>query len=247
MNANNQSRIVVIALLIIGSGILLLFNSLGLLPAVISEIFISWQMLLIVIGFIMLLTSEEKIAGTVMVAIGGIFLLAKFYDFKVSVWNIIWPTILILIGIMLLTRHLRKRKEQRTQPEPQWSGTDQNGQKVDLPDVINEVAIFGGNEKMIFSRNLKGGKITNIFGGSELNFSKSELADGINTLEVLCIFGGSTMVIPSHWDVKIDVISIFGGFTDKRFKNPEPIPERTKTLYIKGLVIFGGGELKSYP
>ena len=51
--------------------------------------------------------------------------------------------------------------------------------------------------------------------------------------------------MPSNWQVQIDVISIFGGFTDKRNVLPPVSAKLEKTLIVKGLVIFGGGEIRN--
>lgn len=234
MSTQNQSRTLAIALLIIAAGVLLLVNSLNLIPYEIRRIVISWQMLLIAIGFVSLLTSKEKITGLVLIAIGGIFLIAKLSDLPVSVWSILWPTVLIIIGVSLLYSHSRKGSFQMV------------NEGEDSGDYIDEVAIFGGNEKSITARNFRGGKITNIFGGSELNFSKAELAEGESQIEVLYIFGGSSIIVPPDWDVNMDVVSVFGGFSDKRYKKHDTDTDVRKRLTIKGLVIFGGGDLKSY-
>jgi len=59
------------------------------------------------------------------------------------------------------------------------------------------------------------------------------------------MFGGSTLIIPKEWKVKSDVVAIFGGFDED---NQPVITEKEdkKVLFIKGLAIFGGGEIKRY-
>ena len=44
----------------------------------------------------------------------------------------------------------------------------------------------------------------------------------------------------------MNVTSIFGGFSNKSVKDPSSFVDQSKTLIIKGLVVFGGGELKTY-
>jgi len=56
------------------------------------------------------------------------------------------------------------------------------------------------------------------------------------------VFGGASLIIPPDWNVKSDVLNLFGGFSDKRRTSQV---NNNKTLTIKGVVIFGGGELKS--
>jgi predicted membrane protein len=76
---------------------------------------------------------------------------------------------------------------------------------------------------------------------------KAKLAPGDNYIDVFCLFGGMKLIVPEGWNVKIRVMSLFGGFSDKhRFKSPESATEKESQLIIKGTVIFGGGEIKSY-
>ena len=44
-------------------------------------------------------------------------------------------------------------------------------------DYIDEVSIFGGTKKKISAQNFKGGKITTVFGGSEINFLDTQLSN----------------------------------------------------------------------
>ena len=84
-----------------------------------------------------------------------------------------------------------------------------------------------------------------LFGGSEINLSNCKFADGDNILEVTFIFGGSTLIVPSDWKVETDVLAIFGGFGDKRRKDPNMVYDSSRTLIVKGFVLFGGGEIKN--
>jgi hypothetical protein len=37
-----------------------------------------------------------------------------------------------------------------------------------------------------------------------------------------------------------------GGFSNKIVKNPARVTDTTRSLHIKGLALFGGGEVKSF-
>jgi len=113
-------------------------------------------------------------------------------------------------------------------------------------DVIDDVAIFGGGTKIITSENFKGGNVTAIFGGSEIILKGCKLAEGTNVIDVLAVFGGTTIIVPSDWNIVLNVTPIFGGFSNKSVKDPNRVIDLSKTLIIKGLVVFGGGELKTY-
>ena len=59
------------------------------------------------------------------------------------------------------------------------------------------------------------------------------------------MFGGSKLIIPEDWQVKSDVFSLFGGFSDKRSIRPSD-GDPAKTLALKGFAMFGGIEVKNY-
>ena len=113
-------------------------------------------------------------------------------------------------------------------------------------DYIDYVNIFSGGERQIVSQNFTGGKVTAIFGGSEIDLTRASLAPGISDLELACIFGGTTIIVPDNWFVTIEVTPVLGGFGDSRKLSPGRTVDSTKQLVIKGAVIFGGGEIKSY-
>ena len=112
-------------------------------------------------------------------------------------------------------------------------------------DYIDDVAIFGGSKKTVVSQNFKGGKITSIFGGSEFDLRSCKLAKGEQIIDFFYMFGVSSLVIPDNWKVNIDIIPIFCGYSDKRRIPPQTEFEETSTLTLKGIVIFGGGEIRN--
>lgn len=75
--------------------------------------------------------------------------------------------------------------------------------------------------------------------------SRASLAPGRQNLEVIMIFGGSKFIIPDGWDVKIELTSVFGGFSDKRSRSVVE-KERDRTLVITGVTLFGGGEIVNF-
>ena len=116
----------------------------------------------------------------------------------------------------------------------------------DDQDKIDDVAIFGGGKRILHSDNFKGGTITAIFGGSEVDLSNCKLAMGENVIDVMAIFGGMTIFVPSDWKIIVNVFPLFGGFSVKGRKDPNVDYDPAKALIIKGVVIFGGGEIKIY-
>lgn len=197
----------------------------------IRELF-GWEMILIIIGGVGLAGNRGNSLGyTILVLIGGFFLLDDIYDFSFRFYEVFWPSLVILVGIVLVFRmsgkHYMKLKD------------------VSSTDIIDTVSIFGGSDIKVDSQTFKGGKATAIFGGSEVDLTGAELADGIQVIEMVNIFGGNTVIVPSHWNVKVEVTGILGSFGDKRKKRLEQPIDTSKTLVIRGIAVLGGGEVKS--
>lgn len=226
MKHNPGRKTLVFGLLVIGLGLVWLLRNLGWISEPVWDLIWSWQMLLIAIGLVTISNGSDRTFGWILIVVGGFFMITKYFDVSVS----LWPVILILIGIIIL---FGSRKVTCFRKSVYVSEGE---------DFIDEVAIFGGNEKSIHSNAFRGGKVVSIFGGSTLDLTKVNLIPGAQ-IETVTIFGGSTLIIPSDWNVKIEVMSIFGGYSDKRMAAQVDI---NKTLIIKGVTIFGGGEIKNF-
>jgi len=227
-----------VGILIVVFGSLWLLKNLGLLIDPLAHYLFSWQALLICIGFIGLFCKNKpNLGGLILIIIGGAFIATDFINLPIDAFHLIIPIIIITIGIFIIFKKFQH-------PSEHFKTHFQNSCSVDL-DTIDEVNIFGGRKSSYDTQNFKGGSSVSIFGGSEIDLSNANLAPGTNVLESISIFGGSAIIIPKDWNVKLEVVGIMGGFSDKRFKSTNIVTDASKTLVIKGIAIFGGGELKT--
>ena len=227
---NNRAIIGIILVLV---GLFLVLRNTGFFPGFIDHIIFSWPMLLVAIGLIITIgSSGGKTSGIIVMAVGAFFLIPHIFRETFDV-NMFWPSIFIIIGVIFI---FSKRKG--------WNSVSTSPQVGD--DYIDYVHVFSGGERQIVSDNFRGGKVTAVFGGSEIDLTKAKLAPGVSELELACVFGGCTIIVPDDWNVKIEVVPVLGGFGDSRKLNPGRIIDTTKQLVIKGAVVFGGGEVKSY-
>jgi len=227
---NNRAIIGVILVLV---GLFLVMRNTGFFPGFIDHIIFSWPMLLVTIGLVITIgSSGGKTSGVIVMAVGAFFLIPEIFRETFDV-NLFWPSIFIIIGIVFI---FSKRKG--------WNSVSLSPQVGD--DYIDYVHVFSGGERQIVSDNFRGGKVTAVFGGSEIDLTKAKLAPGVSELELACVFGGTTIIVPDDWNVKIEVVPVLGGFGDSRKLNPGRIIDTTRQLIIKGAVVFGGGEIKSY-
>jgi len=224
-----SNRRAILGIVLILAGMLVIASHLGWIPWSFRSIIFSWQMLLIALGVFFLLSRDNLPAGLVLIGVGAFFLIPRFLPGAFEYRRLIWPVLLVAFGLVLIMRR---------------SG----GQKIpaDSIDYIDDMSIFGGGDKLITSQNFRGGKLTCVFGGSKINLLKADLAKGQNVIDIFAMFGGTKLIVPPGWNVKIEVTSIFGGFNDKRPAPPDNVIDPSKELVIKGVLIFGGGDIVSF-
>lgn len=246
MQQHNAKKRVLIGLVVLTVGGLLLLKNLGIYNDFISEYIFRWEMILITFGIVNLFSHEGPGPGMLLLFI-GIGLYARDYielPYGLSFWQLFLAGIFILAGFFLIFK--RKSSFNHCDKSSRHKGKSNYNSEQDV-DTMDELAFFGGGDRTIVSDNFRGGKILAIFGGSNFNLTRSKLAPGKNYIDVLAVFGGLKLVVPEDWNVKISAVSIFGGFSDKhRINTPETYKEGEPQLIIKGFVIFGGGEIKSY-
>ena len=210
-----------------------------------------WPMLLIAIGLFIGFKRNFRGGGwLILVLIGGFFTIQNIGGFDFS--RYFFAMIFIALGLYLILKprsgFLRKKNtDYAIEPlaESQYSYTASGeAEPVDKSDVIDSVSVFGGSNRKVCSKNLKGGDVVAIFGGCELNLTHADFQGSIQ-LEVVAIFGGVKIIVPPTWEIVSEVTAILGGTDDKRAVVPFGEGPR-KLLTIKGLAMFGGVEIKNY-
>ena len=230
---HSTSNRVIVGVILVLAGLFLVIRNTGFFPEFIDNVIFSWPMLLVGIGLVMTLTASEKTAGVIVMAVGGFFMIPLIFRETFHMYNMFWPSIFIIIGVIFI---VSKRRG--------WNTVTSKGLHGD--DYIDYVNVFSGGERQIVSQNFRGGRVSAVFGGIELDLTKAKLASGVSELEIACVFGGATIIVPDDWHVTIEVTPVLGGFTDSRKLIPGRSVDATKHLVIKGAVVLGGGEVKSY-
>lgn len=242
------SRRIALGIILVIAGVLLLLNNFDLIPYYFSDAIFNWPMLIMVIGVIALINRPNKTGGLIIFFVGSYFWVDRYLNLDLRWAQTFWPLLIIIVGVYILVKHGRKINN-----NPRWSQDEEKkksetGDPIDPSkdgDYLDEVAIFGGGDRSISSIAFRGGKATCIFGGSDLNFKNTKLVnDQPAVLDLLCVFGGISLKVPKDWTVHTQVTPLLGGFGDDRdISSLHPDPR--KVLIIKGLVIFGGGDIKS--
>lgn len=212
--------------ILIAIGGFLILEKFDILPRGITDIFISFQMLIIGVGILMILGGNRK--GGLIISLVGFFFLIPGH-----VRHDYWPILLIAIGIAMLLKG-KTRKDEVIM-----------GSKSSSLDYFDDFVIFGGREIFINSQHLLGGKATSIFGGIEYDLRRAIPSESGSVIDCTTIFGGCGFKIPLDWSVRNEVTTIFGAFTDKRGEAfQQTVYDPSKTIIVKGISIFGGVEVK---
>jgi predicted membrane protein len=206
----------------------------------------SWPTLLLLLGFFLAIRHNfHGVAWLILMLVGGVFLLERANP-DISMRQYTWPLVLIVVGLFII---LRPRHRRQFSDDEKKTAALQGGDPVLMnetysqEDFVDATSIFGGTKKNIISKNFKGGDLVNIFGGSEINLTQADFT-GTAVIELTTIFGGTTLIVPSNWSVQSEAVTIFGGMEDKR--SVAEGESRDKLLLIKGTVLFGGIDIKSY-
>src|SRR5699024_12875754 len=72
----------------------------------------------------------------------------------------------------------------------------------DVDDLIQTFSLFSGADVRCQSPNFKGGNVTSIFGGIEIDMREATLSSEGAALDLLTIFGGVTITVPK--DVRVE-------------------------------------------
>lgn len=226
---------------------------------------LSWKMLLIALGIITAVKHKFMHPGwIILIGVGSIFLISDIYP-DLHIRPFLWPVIIIMVGLVIIFKPRRKhrpfgRHQWREEHLKRWHGHDKHNYKnrhsrppfceVEEPsptdeDYIESTAVLAGVKKNIISKTFKGGEIVNVFGGTELNLMQADLEDKA-TLEITQVFGGTKLIVPSHWEVKSEMsVTVLGSVEDKRVMSPALSTEPRKVLVLVGTTVFGGIEIRS--
>ncbi len=290
-NHTNAGRIWA-GIIIIGIGSVLLAGKLGfdwLFPHWIFSWRSMWPIILIIIGLIIGGNSNFKNPATfILVFLGALFLVKNHTHFNLG--PLIWPTIIIGIGLWLLFDRGKRGPFQtgprgprsaRRKGHYEWdkrvpgdaddendTGNYQKGNyntgssafsgatsfdeadsdndntyRFTQDDYIKSTAVFSEVKKTVISKNFKGGEIVNVCGGTDINLVQADIHHPV-VIDLFQIFAGMKIIVPAHWKIKSEVVSVFGEVDDRRFIQGIP-QDDNKVVYIKGTSLFGGVTIKN--
>ncbi|HXI39022.1 MAG TPA: DUF5668 domain-containing protein [Bryobacteraceae bacterium] len=227
---------IVFAFLMIGAGVLLFLDNVGLLHF--HDIWRFWPVALIALGVSKLFETRGAggmVWGAMAMLVGTAFLLDNLGIWHAN-WNIIWPLGLIAVGIIKLVTSLERK---RALEDPNCFKAGSGDASSD--NTVQAWATFTGLKRRIDAQNFQGGELLAVFGGIEVDLRNAKIAsDKEAIIDVNATFGGIEIKVPDTWLVIVRGQGIFGGYEDKTIP---PRPQEGVTpprLVITGFAVFGG-------
>jgi predicted membrane protein len=209
-----------------------------------------WETLVFFLGLYVGIRNKFKGAGWfIMMAIAGTSLLDEFFPvFERPQFT--WAVVAIIVGLYFIFRPKQLREDNwdncknEDSYEKQSSFTiAEEGERFDA-EKLDVAAVFGSVKKVVVSKRFKGGEIVSVMGGTHIDLSQADI-QGTVALEATNIMGGTKLIIPSNWDVRSEMVAIFGGVEDKRDVHALKT-DRNKILVLEGTCIFGGLEIRNF-
>lgn len=220
-------------------GVALLLDHLGVIN--VDHIWRFWPLILIFVGISHLANRQHRLWGIILLVAGSLLQLNQL-GFAHFTWAVMWPILLIAVGILIMWGSLEGPKR----PSISNLGSSEVS-SGDPRTTLNETVVFGGIERRVTTQNFQGGQITAVFGGVELDLREAGMQTDDVTLEINALFGGVELRLPDHWHASFRGTPIFGGLSDKSSTSrpPASAEANSRVLFITGSVIFGGIEIKN--
>ena len=207
-----------IGLVLIAVGLFLTLDSAGILRT--EGLGRWWPLLLIGIGIVKVQQPREdgqRAAGIAFLMLGGLFQLTSILAFSSS-----WTLLMIACGVFLL-----------------WQGVDGSSSgelTVSESPYLSDMALVGYLKRSHLSDNFRGGSVTAVMGGVELDLRKAALVAGTAYVDVVAFWGGIEIKVPAGWAVDGRVVAVMGAFENKV---DSPVTPGAPRLVLRGHAIMG--------
>lgn len=207
-----------IGLVLIAVGLVLTLDSAGILHT--EGLGRWWPLLLVGVGLVKVRQPREdgqRAAGVAFLMLGGLFQLTSILAFRSS-----WTLLMVGCGVFLLWQGVEGRPTEAT--------------TVSESPYLSDMALIGHLKRSHLSANFRGGSVTAVMGGVELDLRKATLAGGTAYMDVVAFWGGIEIKVPASWTVDARVVPVMGAFENKVDSPSTPGAPR---LVLRGHAIMG--------
>jgi hypothetical protein len=178
-----------------------------------------WPLLLVGVGLVKVRQPREdgqRAAGVAFLMLGGLFLFTSILSVRSA-----WPLLMVAFGTFLL-----------------WQGVESSASasvKVSDSPYLSEMVLIGHVKRGHRPLDFRGGSVTAVIGGVELDLRKANLTSTAY-LDVVAFWGGIEIKVPPEWTVDARVVPLMGAFENKADSLATPGGPR---LVVRGHAIMG--------
>jgi predicted membrane protein len=240
-----------VGLFLLALGVVLLLDQQGIVSAHRLSYFF-WPAVLFFFGLENLLcrSGRHHFIGAVMLILAAILLLGDLGYIPVHIgFATIWPTLLILLGLVMVIRRFNDgggRWPESRNPFVWQVRTNRpdTGDGVAAPS-FGYFAFMSSVKQRIVTRNFRGGRVTAVWGGFEIDLTQAEIEGEEAVIDITAFMGGGKIRVPNTWIVEMRGAPIMGGLVDEREHVLTPDAGPAKRLVIRGIVFMGGVVIKN--
>jgi hypothetical protein len=263
--SGSHSKLIV-AIFLMCAGAALFFDNIGLLK--IWDVWAYWPLILVAMGIVRIAESRSQVVSGIVLVFVGIALLGGKLGLVFASADVLWPLILVGIGVGALLKAMDSRRHPpaadfvtppRTPPPPPPYAPPQapfgasqrpfeNARRpftnpFGRPEPSAQVfVIFGSLKRVISSFDFRRCEALSLFGEVNLDLTHAQISprQGRAVLEANAIFGAVNVRVPPDWRIQVRGAGVFGGYEDKTIP-PRPAPDFVPPeLIITGAAVFGG-------
>ena len=217
-------------------GIVLTLDRLGIADA--DRLLRFWPLIFVGIGVLMYFQPDNPAGrrhGTIWMGIGALLLVSTLGGARVRIWELFWPTILILVGTRLVMQAAQANRDPAARE----------------PERLSMIAILSHAKRSSTGR-FRGGEITAFMGGGNLDLRLANIPPGEEAIiDVFAVMGGVEIIVPAGWTVATPLVPVMGGVDDRRVP-PLPVAADGSVpagpaprLVLRGFVMMGGVVIKA--
>lgn len=218
-------------------GIIVLIGLLLLLTTTnVIEMRSVWEwipLLFVLLGVWALVGSQfRNLVGPVMIiAIAGAFFARNvgiITDDAAGTW---WPLFVVLFGVLVIIS--RSRRRQRLELDGYGAARE-----------ATAVAVFGSDKRRLTTDQFTGAELVAVFGDAGLDLRDATIRARPAIVEAVSVFGDTEIRVPNDWDVRVETLTIFGEFVDRRPRQGDGRRDHDDPeLVVTGVSFFGDVEI----
>ena len=206
-----------LGLVLIAVGVVFTLDSAGVLHT--AGLGRWWPLLLIGVGVVKVRQPREDgqhAAGVAFLLLGGLFQTTSILSIGSA-----WTLLMVAFGAFLIWQGIEGPREAAAASESPY---------------LSDMALIGYVKRSHHAPDFRGGSVTAVMGGVELDLRKAVVMTGTVTVDVVAFWGGIEIKVPEGWTVDARVIPLMGAFENKVVSMAVPGGPR---LVVRGHAIMG--------